>query len=428
MICSLNIKEPVMKKHLVLLATVVLIHVLSGSCFAQRQVELIPSISVRETYNDNIFLTNTNEQSDFITAAIPSLTLNVLSEHTKLGMRYNPSFVWYDEFSENNTTRHQGTVSWDQQVTQYMSFNLSNTYLRSEEPLEDPEDFDAERRTRDKYWTNRGRASVGFVFGDENRFDVGYGRRDRETTDVTLNDSTVHEPFARMVYWFDVKNGIRLDYTYKDVTYSLDDDFTSHEPGVRYLRRFSPQSIGYLAYYYAIRDFDGNTEDFVVHSGSVGLDHAFSPEYSISARAGYFMRVNDVTENSYGPSYSLFVTKAFARGSVTIGGDGGWEEAYLRRGVTRFRKYYGGTARGTYRILERLSIYAGAFYRRSKDDREVEVTNLRGDVGLRWSFMRWASLSLEYRYADRDDDIERDSYTNNRVMLILNVSKPYKWL
>jgi hypothetical protein len=266
------------------------------------------------------------------------------------------------------------------------------------------------------------------VFGAENRLDVGYRRNDRESTDVTLNDVRVHAPFMGLTYWFDVRNGIRLDYTYRDINYSIDDDFTSHEPGVQYLRRFSPQSIGFLAYKYTTRDFDGRTEDFVVHDASAGLDHAFTPEYSIRARAGYFMRVNDISDNSYGPSYSLFVTRAFARGSITIGGDGGWEEAYLRRGTTRFRKYYGGSARANFRILERVTLFAGASYRWSRDDRDIELKNFRGDCGVRWSFMRYASLSLEYRYADRNSDIEPDSYTSNRVMLLLNVSKPYKWL
>jgi len=416
-----------MKKHIVLLVATMLVY-LPGPVVAQRQVEFIPAISVRETYDDNIFLSQRNERSDYITAVTPSLTFNTLSEYTKLGLNYRPTFVWYADFSENNTTRHQGTVSWEQQMTQYLSFNLTNTYLRSEDPLDDSEDFDAERRTRNKYWTNRARASLGFVFGPENRLDVGYVRNDRENEDIRLNDAEINAPFMNLTYWFDVKNGIRLRYTYWDVTYSREDDFTSHEPEVQYLRRFSPQSVGYLAYTYSTRDFEGTTEDFVVHTGAAGLDHAFSPEYSIRARAGYFKRVNDISENSYGPSYSLFLTKTFARGSITLGGDGGWEDAYVRGGIRGFRKYYGGSARGDYRILERLTVFAGASYRWSKDDLDIEITNFRGNCGLRWSFMRYTSLSLEYQYADRTSDIEVDSYTNNRVMLMLNVTRPYLWM
>jgi hypothetical protein len=417
-----------MKKHIVLLVATALVY-LPGLAAAQRQIELIPSISVSETYDDNIFLSQRNERSDYITAVTPSLTLNTLSEYTKLGLNYRPTFVWYADFSENNTTRHQGTVSWEQRMTQYLSFNLTNTYLRSEDPLDDPEDFDAERTTRNKYWTNTGRASLGFVFGEENTLDVGYTRIDRENDDLTLNDRKVHAPFLSITYWFDVKNGIRVDYNYRDVTLSRDDDYMRHNPGVSFRRRFSPDSIGYIGYLYDTYDFDGRTEDYVVHTGFVGLDHAFSPEYSISARVGYFVQVNEVSENNYGPTFRLATTRTFARGSIEIGGDGGFDSGTERRGRgTDSREYYGLSVRGSYRILERVSIFGRAFYRWSRYEiDQVKESNFRGDFGVRWSFMRYASLSLEYRYADRTSDIEVDTYTNNRVMLMLNVTKPYQW-
>ena len=98
-----------------------------GSTWAQRQ---IPAISVNETYDDNIYLTRTDKTSDFITAVTPSLALNILSQHTKLGVSYAPSFVWYADYSENNTTRHLANAKWDQQLSQYLSFNLTDSYIK----------------------------------------------------------------------------------------------------------------------------------------------------------------------------------------------------------------------------------------------------------------------------------------------------------
>jgi uncharacterized protein (PEP-CTERM system associated) len=140
------------------------------------------------------------------------------------------------------------------------------------------------------------------------------------------------------------------------------------------------------------------------------------------------MRVNEITDNDSGPTFTLSLTRTFSRGNITIGGDGGWYEEYLQRGLTsNFRQYYGGFVRGTYQILERLSFYAGASYRYEKDQLDFTSDFIRANCGLRWSFLRWFSLSLEYTYADRNDDIEIDSYTDNRVMLILSASKPYRW-
>ncbi len=103
---------------------------------------------------------------------------------------------------------------------------------------------------------------------------------------------------------------------------------------------------------------------------------------------------------------------------------------YLTRGLsanTGFTKYYSGYGKGTYQLLERLSIYAGVSYRHDKNELDVTSKFIRGNCGLRWTFLRWFSLALDYTHADRNDEIDINSYTDNRVMLILSASKPYRW-
>jgi hypothetical protein len=426
-----------MKRHLVLPATIALILILSYPCLAQRQIELIPTISVNETYDDNIYLTNTDKKSDFITAVSPSLTLNLLSQNTKLGVSYAPSFVWYADQTENDTIRHLANVNWQQQITQYVSFNLTDTYLNSEDPLQDTLDLQGIRRTRNKYWVNSVHTSAGYVFGTENALHLGYGREDRENKEITLDDSAVQTPFADVTYWLDLRNGFTLTYTYTDAYFSrennlppTEDDYTGHSPGIRYLRRFSPHSTGYIGYTYTTRDFKGLSEDYVVHNGIIGMDHTFSPEYTLSASLGYFIKVNDITDNQSGPTYTLALARNFSRGNITVGGAGGWEEVYLTRGLfqtTGYTQYYSGYVNGTYQLLEPLSIYAGVSYRHDKDELDLTSQFYRGNCGLKWTFLRWFSLALDYTYADRNDDIEINSYTDNRVMLILTASKPYRW-
>jgi hypothetical protein len=424
-----------MKKHIVLFVAAALV-CLPGFASAQRQFELIPSISAGGTYDDNINLTNTNEQSDYITAVTPSLALNVLTQNTRLGMSYAPSFVWYNDFSENNNTRHLGTVSWEQRLTQYLDFTLTNTYLNSEDPLEDTLDVAGIRQTRNKYWVNTASASFGYVFGAENRLEVGYGREDRENDEITLENSAIQTPFGNVTYWFNVKNGIQVNYGYTDAKFTRDDnfpassDYTSHTAGMRYMRRFSPRSTAYFGYDYSTFDYERLLpQDFDVHNPYVGLEHAFSPEFSFSGNFGWFIRVNEFTENEDGPTFNLSLTRTFSRGNITIGGDGGWYMESLDPGLLQsgFREYYGGFVRGTYQLLESLSIYAGGAYRWEEDRLDITSDFITANCGVSWSFMRWFALSLSYTYAERSDDIEINSYTNNRVMLILSASKPYRF-
>ena len=71
------------------------------SSFAQFHYDLTPSISVSETYDDNIYLNDSNEKSDYITAVTPGLSLNILSQNTQLELSYAPTFVRYDDEDEN---------------------------------------------------------------------------------------------------------------------------------------------------------------------------------------------------------------------------------------------------------------------------------------------------------------------------------------
>jgi len=416
-----------MKKFALVLAATALVLMSSGDCSAQRQIEFIPGISVAETYDDNIFLENTNEQSDFITGISPSLTLNLLSQFTELSVRYSPTFVRYSDFTENDTTRHSGNASLNHRLTQYLRLEVSDTYVNSEDPLEDFTDLEGQRATRNKYWVNRGEASLGYTFGEANLIQAGYSRTDRENTDPTLNDSVDQSPFASLTYWFNVKNGLRVDYAYTDVELSLDDDYTGHAPGVQYLHRFRPQTIGYLGYTYTTRDFEGITEDYVVHEALLGLEHAFSPEYSITAEAGYFVQVPDFSDKAYGPRFRLDLTRRFARGSVTVGVDGGWDEVYLDTGRPTFTEYYGASLNGEYYLLEQVNVFGRVYYRHSEEQDATVTQVLRGTAGIRWSFLRWFALSLQYDYAERNSDIVNDDYTNNRVMLVLSASRPYRF-
>jgi hypothetical protein len=403
---------------------------------SEMRIEVTPRISVSETYDDNIDLEDTNRKSDYITAVTPGADLTVQSEKTNFSLRYFPSLVRYADHDDNNTTRHSAGLKLGQALTEQLRFDLTDTYLKSEDPLEDTLDLQGLRQTRNKYWVNNARAAFGYRFGPENTVSAGYGNQYRKNSDVTLDNSEIQTPFASLAYWFDVKNGAELNYTYTDAHFWSDDgtlthdDYTGHRIGMRYIRRFSPQTKGYAGYTYTTRDFDGVTEDYDVHNGLVGAEHAFSPEYSVAGSVGYFFRVNENSDNEGGPTFTASLTRTFSRGSITAGGDGGWGEEYQSRRAGQrsgFTQYYGAFVKGTYRILEPLSAYAGVSYRHDKDDTDDVAQVLRGNCGLKWSFWRWYSVSLDYSYVNRNDDSDIDDYKSNRVMILFSVAKPYRW-
>ena len=399
---------------------------------AQHRYEFTPAISVSETYDDNINLDPTNERDDYITAVTPSIALSILAENTDLTLHYAPSFVFYDENSEDDTTRHLAALTWGQDLTQYIRFNLTDTYYRSEEPIEYAEDVQGVRTNRQKYWRNTGDASLQFLFGAQNTLAFGYGHNYLKNEDPTLNDGKIQTPFATLAYWFNVKNGVDLNYQYTKADFSRDvgvpsDDYDGHTAGMRYIHRLNPQTSGFIGYSLTTRDFDGLTEDYDVHEGSAGLDHAFSPDVSIALAGGYFIRENERSDEETGYTYDASLIKQFQRGSISIGTAGGWAESYLdaeRRGFTR---YYSGNARLDYQLLERVNWYAGGTYRLDRDATKREWDSWGGNAGISCTFLRYFSLSLDYWYAERDDDVDTEDYKSNRVMLTLTASKLYRW-
>ena len=108
-------------KHYFLAVLIFSVFLSYNSAFCQTKYEITPGISVGETYDDNIGLDNTNEVSDYITDITPSIIVDILSEKTKLDLRYRPSFVWYAQSDVLNTVRHAGTLTFSQALQKYFS-------------------------------------------------------------------------------------------------------------------------------------------------------------------------------------------------------------------------------------------------------------------------------------------------------------------
>jgi hypothetical protein len=405
---------------------------LPALAWADTRVELTPRISVSEVYDDNIYLDNTNEKSDYLTTVSPGINLTMSSQHSSLALDYAPTWVWYDKYDQNDTVRHAGTLAFGQNVTQHVRFNLSDTYVRSEEPLETTEDVESTRTTRNTYQRNVGSASATYQFGPENTFDLGFRHSYLKNEDPTLDDGSVQDPYANMTYWLNKKNGLDLNYGYTKASFSRDDglppgdDYDGHAAGLAWIHRFTPRTRASAGYNFTNRDFDGTTEDYKVHDVSFDLGHEFSADLSLNLGIGYFWQQNDISENETGYTYDALLEKRFNRGSFTIGGSGGWDEAYLEAERRGFIRFWSANTTVEYRLLERLTCYAGASFRHDKDAIDREWETMRGNGGLRLGFLRWFFATLDYSYAERDDDINTEDFKVNRVMLTLTATKPQR--
>jgi hypothetical protein len=421
------------KQHIVGILLSILLSSWPQSALAQRHVEVAPSLSLRQVYDDNIDLVSENEDSDYITTLSPGINVKLLEEKRNLSFSYAPTFVRYAKESDNDTVRHSGTLTYAQRLTQYLDFDLSNTYLRSEEPLEETEGVEGVRKSRNVYQRNVGRIGLQYSFGPENSLGLGYSHSYLKNDDETVDDGREQHASVELAYWFDKRNGLNLrsgmtraDF-WRDTGVGAGDDYTGHTAGLSYNRRFTVHTSGFVGYDLTTRDFDGVEEDYDVHQGTVGLEHAFSPDMTFTLSAGLFSRDNDQSDSDSGYSYDISFTRRFERGGLVLGGRGGWDEAYLEAERLGFSRYWSGNVSLNCQLLENLSGYVMAFYRMDEGDDNREWRVLRGSCGLSWEFLRWFSLLLDYSYAERDDDVNSEDYNVNRVMVTVTVSRFWKW-
>ena len=410
---------------------------------AQQQYTLTPSISVSETFDDNIYLAAKGQgrRSDYITTVSPGILFDMQTLRTGLQLNYVPSIVRYARDDENDTVRHLGRIAFRQSVTEHLRLDVTDDYIKSEDPLDSYPGVFGVRQTRNPYQRNTGEARGTYSFGPENTFSAGYRNSLLINEDPAVDDGTIHEPFLDLAYWFDKTNGLAFTYRYTVGTFEGEEgrepqaDYTGHTPGVRYTRRFSPQTSGYASYTYATRDFDQDdvnvlsSQDFSVHSWMVGVDHQVDPQTNVTAGIGYFAQNSDsdLVEDESGFSYNAFYTRRFQRGRVRVGGMGGWDEQYLQAENRGFVKFYSAEASGDYFFLEKVSGYAGVLYRNNQYQDGLKENDFRGNAGIRWAFHRYISLVLDYNYTTRSSDDPLNEYDDNRLMLMVTASKPYKF-
>ena len=353
--------------------------------------------------------------------------------------------MWYAKEDGNNTVRHAGTLTFGRDLTQHLRFDLTDTYLYTEEPISaivvgaEGASVRVNPRDRYPYQINTGSASFNYLFGAENNLTAGYRNAFLDNKGKNLDDFRIPDdrmlqtPFAALAYWFNIKNGIELNYEFvkadfrRQDSFEPRDDYTGNWAEIRYLYRFTPHTTGSVAYDYTTRVFDGETEDYALHEASIGLEHAFSPDLSVSLTVGYIAQTNEFFDNRSIPSYEASLTKTFERGSFTVSGSSGVTEDVLDTRGRGLNRYWRAEVGVEYQILERLRGNVGGYYDRNKNELHSEWQTWTGNCGLVWDFLRWYSLSLDYTYVDRIDDVELLGYTDNRVMLMLSSSRLFRW-
>ena len=193
--------------------------------------------------------------------------------------------------------------------------------------------------------------------------------------------------------------------------------------------RWRAQRRIYARYGIEYQDFDDevgtDSDNYVVHQPTLGLNLDFGPNSGMAAEFGYFRRdiKNANTENGFVLNAD-FNTKG-ERASFNIQNSSGYELDYGSSNNRGFSKYSDSSATADYQLTENSRVFATARYRwQNYTDIDKTDHTYGGRAGFASTFQRWLTISLEGAHLERESNESSREFTDNRVMLRLTTFYP----
>jgi Putative beta-barrel porin 2 len=391
-----------------------------------------PYVTVEEEYTTNLFLDpNSTKIDDWVNTAIGGVRFS----DTKAGRYgldldvsggYN-SYAYHDQY---NYWSALGRLHAWYAVTPKLTFRLNDYVIRSDQAREELYENEvtgaadtlpgqsvlSTQNVHAIYVRNVVEASTEYRFGRENLASLLYRnnvyRNERENL---YADSTEHSITPLLNYWFDVKNGITLEYTYTTGVIvggqpGDSGDLKSDEVRVRYTRRVDPKLSFFGEYTYIHENLETPDVDYDVHNPSLGLEYKFSPTLTGSAQGGYWWQLEDDGNENSGPFFSLRLIQTAPKTRYALIFEGGYTRDYFTSENLGFVKYYRAYGMINHRLTPRMDVQAiGSVERPIYDDGQKDWI-WEGRLRASYLLFRWLSVGLEGRYRQDHSNVSGESY------------------
>ena len=385
-----------------------------------------PSITVIEEYDDNIFLTNKNKENDFITTVNAGLRFSALEEKTYgIDLNFVGGFVYYAKHHGFNYFSPSGTVNAWYAIAQNLTFRVRDNLVRSDSSREQiyiadalPNQFllPTVRGERAIYIRNVVEPSVEYRFGKEDLFSVLYRNNIYRNQNILFEDSQENTISPKLIYWFNIRNGVTLDYSLTLGNYERSPDQMTQGARGRYTYRFNPKTSIFGEYSFERQHFKSPGVDYDVHNPSLGIEHKFSPTLSGSAQGGYFWQIPNQGSKMKGLSYNLNLTKSAKRTNYTLSFQGGYTEDYFTAQNLGFTKYYRAYGTINHQMTEKMTVgLTGSLERATHgSDRKDWIWGIWGNAS--YAPLRWLTVSLVPSYTECHSAVDIFNYRDYRGM------------
>ena len=411
-------------------------------------LKFYPYIWAREEYSNNIFLSpNATRIADYITTVNPGLRFLTFQPGSYgVDLDVSGGYVYYAKHNDFSYWNAAGRLNSWYAVTPQLSFALRDYLIRSDAARENvyqsqyqyndqgqfigdtqPGQFllSTVRGVQAIYFRNVAEPSIQYRFGRENLLSILYRNNIYRNENPLFEDSMENTLNPRVNYWFDMHNGVSLDYQLSWYTYEVSPDHLMNMVTPRYTYRFDPRTSIYGQYRFEYQDFKSPGVDYYVHNPSFGIHYQFTPTLVGIAQAGWFWQIPTQGTSTQGPHFNLTLTQRAQMTFYTLSFQGGYTEDYVSAQNLGFTKYYSGYGTIQHRLTQRLTIgLAGSMARHlyPTSNQKDWVWDVRG--GPSYLVFRWLTVSLEASYRGDNSNISTNDYTEFRAMLTATLARP----
>ncbi len=399
---------------------------------------ITPQLGLGGEYSSNIYQTEKDKESDFITVVSPSLSYQVSDRRQGFQVGYTSGYAAYAKNRDESGFRHSVDATAWHYFSKHLRLTFTDRYTRTEEPyrperesfrfrkpskpievdgivvgpVDTEELYDATRRKgRNIYDSNAARIQMVKEFGAGRSVDVDYVNRILRNEDPTLEDSTQDTVGVGLRYQFTplVTGRSRVDYTLGRFTggdvlgRETTGDFDRWRGLFEIRRAFTPRLQGFLEYTQIFLEYRQRGDDYVVYSPAVGVDYRVSPGATVTAGVGYYLQDRREGEDKEGLIFFLEgdVGEEWRDGRLTarLTTQSGFQETYFGTENLGFTAYYGSQLNVAYAFTKKMTGNAFGLYRRdeylNEDPVRKDNTYLAG-AGISYKFRKWISFRLRY--------------------------------
>jgi len=407
------------------------------------QLELTPRVHISEEYNDNVYLTNDDEEEDFITASGLGFTLKALGKHSTLTLDYDPQYQYFAQINELSFWEHKAGLAFESQLTRQTKFKIEDRFAYTEDPFFVTDIVITEfkgikkadytvRKDRRPYTTNTGSAALTHETRSKNTVELNYLYSILKNDDEVLEDNERHQPSLEFNYKLTPHNTLDLLLSYTRGNFEISEDMDHYEGSFKWTRNFSPTLDGYFDYNHVYTTFDRDKTGYQVYTPMVGITSELGKQTELTLGAGFFHQDKGAAGTDSGFSGDFDLKHSFEHGAVSLTASYGSDETYFGTENLGLSISYDAGLRFSYQLMERLFFNIGGTYRRDeyKDLEEPRIDDIyQADCGLTYipSFFKWTLFSLNYIFRDLDSTDHDKLYGNSRVVFRITLApeRPY---